>query len=154
MLGGNGRGQHGFVGSKWGGVQAGHSCMPFYPVKQVLPLVYDFSEIFIWRKFVSYGNSHMYFSCRYTNLFYNFIVCKNLAIPFILGLDFLRTHEIGLQWRDAGEMMITNKFLLSTETSISGLSAMICIFNIFLHCNFKLNWHSIHLFTLVFYSFM
>ena len=28
-----------FVGSKWGGVQTGHSCMPFCPAKQVLPLV-------------------------------------------------------------------------------------------------------------------
>ena len=39
MQSGDGRGQHGFAGSQWGGVQTGHSHMPFYPVEWVLPLV-------------------------------------------------------------------------------------------------------------------
>ena len=49
MLSGDGRGEHwdGFAWSKQGRVQMEHSCMPFYPVKWVLPLIdYNDTEIY------------------------------------------------------------------------------------------------------------
>ena len=39
---------------------------------------------------------------------YNFIVCKNLARPFILCLNFLGEHKIGLQWLDLGGAILTH----------------------------------------------
>ena len=37
---------------------------------------------------------------------YEFILCKNLKRSLILGLDFLKTHEIGTNLPDTGKIYI------------------------------------------------
>ena len=54
---------------------------------------------------------------------YNFTVCKHLARPFILDLDLLHEHKIGVQWSGTGKRMLTHdKHILvgAIETISSG----------------------------------
>ena len=38
---------------------------------------------------------------------YNFLVCKDLSRPMILGLDFPRINRIGTDWSQTREICIT-----------------------------------------------
>ena len=40
---------------------------------------------------------------------YNFLVCKELSRPMILGLDFLRSNRIGTDWSQIREICVTSK---------------------------------------------
>ena len=40
---------------------------------------------------------------------YNFLICKDLSRPMILGLDFLRTKRIGTDWSQTGNLYYTKK---------------------------------------------
>ena len=54
---------------------------------------------------------------------YDFVVCKNLSRPFILGIDFLRQHLIDTCWTPSGKFGLrSHKTILieSLETSLSG----------------------------------
>ena len=54
---------------------------------------------------------------------YNFLVCKDLSRPIILGLDFLRANRIGTDWSDTGKFVLQQKNLVlveSLETYIIG----------------------------------
>ena len=54
---------------------------------------------------------------------YNFLVCKDLSRPIILGLDFLRANRIGTDWSDTGKFVLQQKNLVlveSLETYITG----------------------------------
>ena len=54
---------------------------------------------------------------------YDFVVCKNLSRPFILGIDFLRQHLIDTCWSPSGKFGLRkHKTMLieSLETSLSG----------------------------------
>ena len=52
---------------------------------------------------------------------------ENLARPLVLGLDFLRTHKIGLQWSYTGERMSADdKCILVGSAKISISSPKIC----------------------------
>ena len=54
---------------------------------------------------------------------YDFVVCKNLSRPFILGIDFLRQHLIDTCWSPSGKFGLRkHKTILieSLETSLSG----------------------------------
>ena len=54
---------------------------------------------------------------------YDFVVCKNLFRPFILGTDFLRQHLIDTCWSPSGKFGLrSHKTILieSLETSLSG----------------------------------
>ena len=54
----------------------------------------------------------------------DFIVCQNLTRPCIIGIDFLRKHEVATGWTPRGNFMLTmKKHLLveSIETKITGL---------------------------------
>ena len=53
---------------------------------------------------------------------YNFVICKNLARPFIVGLDFCE-HKIGVQWSDTDRRILTHDkriLVLSIENTSSG----------------------------------
>ena len=55
---------------------------------------------------------------------YDFVVCKNLSRPFILGIDFLRQHLIDTCWSPSGKFALrSHKTILieSLETSLSGI---------------------------------
>ena len=55
---------------------------------------------------------------------YDFVVCKNLSRPFILGIDFLRQHLIDTCWSPSGKFGLRKHktmFIESLETSLSGL---------------------------------
>ena len=54
---------------------------------------------------------------------YNFLVCKDLSRPIILGLDFLRANRIGTNWSKTGKFVLQKKntvFVESIETYITG----------------------------------
>ena len=54
---------------------------------------------------------------------YNFLVCKDLSRPMILGLDFLRTNRIGTDWSRTGKFVLHQKdrvLVESLETYITG----------------------------------
>ena len=54
---------------------------------------------------------------------YNFLVCKNLSRPMILGLDFLRTNRIRIDWSQTGKFVLHHKekvLVESLETYITG----------------------------------
>ena len=54
---------------------------------------------------------------------YDFVVCKNLSRPFILGIDFLRQHLIDTCWSPSGKFGLRkHKTILieSLQTSLSG----------------------------------
>ena len=40
------------------------------------------------------------FELEWNSFEFNFIVCKNLIRPIILGLDFMQKHQIVLGWLD------------------------------------------------------
>jgi predicted aspartyl protease len=40
---------------------------------------------------------------------HEFIVCKNLSRPCILGLDFLHKHRIGFDWSERGDRILTHQ---------------------------------------------
>ena len=54
---------------------------------------------------------------------YNFLVCKDLSRPIILGLDFLRANRIGTDWSKTGKFVLQQKntvLVESLETYITG----------------------------------
>ena len=54
---------------------------------------------------------------------YNFLVCKELSRPMILGLDFLRSNRIGTDWSQTGKFVLHQKekvLVESLETYITG----------------------------------
>ena len=54
---------------------------------------------------------------------YNFLVCKDLSGPIILGLDFLRANRIGIDWSKIGKFVLVQKNTVlseSLETCITG----------------------------------
>ena len=51
---------------------------------------------------------------------FNFIVCRNLTRPDILGLDFMQKHQIGLIWS------VTRKGLLTLEDKMLVETINIC----------------------------
>ena len=54
---------------------------------------------------------------------YNFLVCKELSRPMILGLDFLRSNRIGTDWSQSGKFVLHQKekiLVESLETYITG----------------------------------
>ena len=53
----------------------------------------------------------------------NFLVCKDLSRPIILGLDFLRANRIGTNWSNNGKFILNQKnsvLVESLETYITG----------------------------------
>ena len=53
----------------------------------------------------------------------DFLVCKDLSRPVILGLDFLRANRIGTDWSDNGRFILHKKntvLVESIETYITG----------------------------------
>ena len=47
---------------------------------------------------------------------YNFLVCKDLSRPIILGLDFLRANRIGTDWSDNGKFVLQQKNSVLVES--------------------------------------
>ena len=52
----------------------------------------------------------------YTYNTYNFLVCKDLSRPMILGLDFLRTNRIGTDWSQTGKFVLQQKEKVLVES--------------------------------------
>ena len=40
---------------------------------------------------------------------YNFIICKKLKQPFIVGLDLLQCYKFGVDWHAYGTLFLKNK---------------------------------------------
>ena len=56
---------------------------------------------------------------------YDFVVCKNISRPFILGIDFLRQNLIDICWTPSGKFGLKNHEIIlieSLETYLSGFS--------------------------------
>ena len=56
---------------------------------------------------------------------YDFVVCKNISRPFILGIDFLRQNLIDICWTPSGKFGLKNHEVIlieSLETCLSGFS--------------------------------
>ena len=56
---------------------------------------------------------------------YDFVVCKNISRPFILGIDFLRQNLIDISWTPSGKFGLNNHEVIlieSLETYLSGFS--------------------------------
>ena len=56
---------------------------------------------------------------------YEFVVCKNISRPFILGIDFLRQNLIDISWTPNGKFRLKNHEIIlrkSLETYISEFS--------------------------------
>ena len=56
---------------------------------------------------------------------YDFVVCKNISRPFILGIDFLRQNLIDICWTPSGKFGLKNREVIlieSLETCLSGFS--------------------------------
>ena len=56
---------------------------------------------------------------------YDFVVCKNISRPFILGIDFLRQNLIDICWTPSGKFGLKNHEIIlieSLETYISNFS--------------------------------
>ena len=56
---------------------------------------------------------------------YDFVVCKNISRPFILGIDFLRQNLIDICWTPSGKFGLKNYeviFIESLETCLSVFS--------------------------------
>ena len=56
---------------------------------------------------------------------YDFVVCKNVSRPFILGIDFLRQNLIDICWTPSGKFGLKNHEVIlieSLETCLSGFS--------------------------------
>ena len=56
---------------------------------------------------------------------YDFVVCKNISRPFILGIDFLRKNLIDICWTSKGKFGLKTKEIVlieSLETSIAQFS--------------------------------
>ena len=47
---------------------------------------------------------------------YQFLVCKDLPRPIILGLDFLRANRIGTDWSKTGTFMLQQKDKILVES--------------------------------------
>ena len=47
---------------------------------------------------------------------YNFLICKDLSRPMILGLDFLRTNRIGTHWSQTGKFVLHQKDKVLVES--------------------------------------
>ena len=47
---------------------------------------------------------------------YNFLVCKDLSRPMILGLDFLRTNRIGTDWFQTEKFVLHQKDRVLVES--------------------------------------
>ena len=56
---------------------------------------------------------------------YDFVACKNISRPFILGMDFLRQNLIDICWTPSGKFGLKNREVIlieSLETCLSGFS--------------------------------
>ena len=74
-------------------------------------------------KIKTIGITQCTFSVGKHSYTYDFVVCKNLSRPLILGIDFLRQHLIDTCWSPSGKFGLrSHKIILveSLETSLSG----------------------------------
>ena len=74
-------------------------------------------------KIKTIGITQCTFSIGKHSYTYDFVVCRNLSRPFILGIDFLRQHLIDTCWLPSGKFGLkSHKTILieSLETSLSG----------------------------------
>ena len=62
------------------------------------------------------------FKIQNTPFEHNFIVCKRIRRPMILGLDFLRRHRIGTTWSDKGKFSLqkSNQILIESIEEFFG----------------------------------
>ena len=66
----------------------------------------------IFLQYLSYICFRGLVSCTFhtgiQTLTHYFILCKRYVRPFILSVDFLCEHKIGVQWSDTGEKILTH----------------------------------------------
>ena len=62
------------------------------------------------------GTTECTFSLGNQPYTYNFLVCKDLSRPIILGLDFLRANRIATDWSDNGKFVLQQKNSVLVES--------------------------------------
>ena len=62
------------------------------------------------------GMTKLQITINGTTFEHNFLICRNITKPLIIGLDFLRRYKIGTTWNDEGKFSLQykNKILIQS----------------------------------------